>query len=66
MSTGKPQQYFVSLVRDLRKLPAETGWLESRQGRASPGSIGGYLSAVSHDVALNCRANAYLVWGIQL
>jgi ATP-dependent DNA helicase RecG len=66
MSTDKPQEYFVGLVRALRKLPAETGWLESRQGEAHPESIGGSLSAVSHDVALNCKANAYLVWGIHL
>jgi hypothetical protein len=63
MSTDKPHQYFVGLVRELRKVRAETGWLESRQGEANPKSIGGYISASSNDVALNCRANAYLVWG---
>ena len=65
MSTDKSQDYLVGLVNELRKLPAETGWLEFKENAANPEDIGEYLSALSNTAALNGKANAYLVWGIK-
>ena len=63
MSTDKPQEYLVGLVNELRKLPAETGWVEFKENAANPEDIGEYLSALSNSAALNGKANAYLIWG---
>ena len=65
MSTDKSQEYLAGLVNELRKLPAETGWLELKENVANPEDIGEYLSALSNAAALNGKANAYLVWGIK-
>lgn len=65
MSTDKPQEYLVGLVNELRKLPAETGWVEFKENVANPEDIGEYLSALSNTAALNGKANAYLVWGVK-
>ena len=43
MSTDKPQEYLVGLVNELRKLPAETGWVEFKENAANPEDIGEYL-----------------------
>ena len=59
MSTDKPQEYLVGLVNELRKLPAETGWVEFKENAANPEDIGEYLSALSNSAALNGKANAY-------
>ena len=58
MSTDKSQEYLVGLVNELRKLPAETGWLEFKENVANPEDIGEYLSALSNAAALNGKANA--------
>jgi predicted HTH transcriptional regulator len=65
MSTDKSQEYLVGLVKELCKLPTETGWLEFKENVANPEEIGEYLSALSNTAALNGKANAYLVWGIK-
>lgn len=65
MSSDKSPEYLVGLVNELRKLPAETGWLEFKENVAQPEDIGEYLSALSNTAALNGKANAYLVWGIE-
>lgn len=65
MSSDKSQEYLVGLVDELRKLPAETGWLEFKENVANPEEIGEYLSALSNTAALDGKANAYLIWGIK-
>jgi ATP-dependent DNA helicase RecG len=65
MSTDKPEDYLVGLVNELRKLPAETGWVEFKENVANPQDIGEYLSALSNTAALCGKANAYVVWGIK-
>ncbi len=64
-NTLPTQEYLNSLVAELRKLPAETGWAEFKENNANPEDIGEYLSALSNTAALNGKANAYVVWGVK-
>ena len=65
MSTEKHHEYLAGLVDELRKLPRETGWVEFKANNATPDDIGQYLSALSNAAAINGKAHAYLVWGIE-
>ncbi|PKO83953.1 MAG: transcriptional regulator [Betaproteobacteria bacterium HGW-Betaproteobacteria-11] len=65
MTTDRPADYLVSLVRELCKLPQETEWAEFKENDAEPPQIGEYLSALSNSAALAGKAFAYLVWGIR-
>jgi len=49
----------------MRKLPAETGWVEFKENLNNPEDIGEYLSALSNAAALENKPEAYLIWGIQ-
>ncbi len=64
MNVDKSQDYLIGLVNEFRKLPCETAWLEFKTNNGSPEEIGEYLSALSNSAALNQKANAYLIWGI--
>lgn len=64
MNSDKNRDYLVGLVTELRKLPAETGWVEFKENTARPEDIGEYLSALSNTAALHGKANAYLIWGL--
>ena len=64
MSTDRPADYLVSLVRELCKLSHETEWLEFKVDDAEPNEIGELLSALSNSAALVGKASAYLVWGV--
>lgn len=57
--------FLVGLVRELCKLPKETTWVEFKQNKAEPEDIGEYLSALSNGAALEGKAHAYLVWGVE-
>ncbi len=48
----RDEQYWVSLVHELRALPAETGWLEFKRNNGGPQEIGEYLSALANTAAL--------------
>jgi predicted HTH transcriptional regulator len=61
---NRTPEYLAGLVSELRKLPAETTWVEFKQNASNPEDIGEYLSALSNAAALEGKANAYLVWGI--
>jgi predicted HTH transcriptional regulator len=65
MNTVPTQDYLNSLVAELRKLPAETGWVEFKENKADPEEIGEYLSALSNTAALFGKANGYVVWGLR-
>lgn len=58
------QKYWTSLVRELLALPAETGWLEFKHNNAEPQEIGEYISALSNSAALEGKARAYMLWGV--
>ncbi|OFZ86044.1 MAG: transcriptional regulator [Betaproteobacteria bacterium RBG_16_64_18] len=65
MTTDRHSDYLVSLVRELCKLPRETEWVEFKLNNADPQKIGEYLSALANAAALNGKAFAYLVWGVE-
>lgn len=58
------QDYYRSLADNLRKLPAETEWLEYKSNNADPQMIGEYISALSNSAALAGKEKGYLIWGI--
>lgn len=58
------QDYYLNLIERLRKLPAETEWLEYKSNNTEPQMIGEYISALSNSVALNNKEKGYLIWGI--
>lgn len=60
MNRDNINDYWIGLVQELRKLPAETGWLEFKENNESPNDIGQYLSALSNTAALQGKANAYI------
>lgn len=64
MTVDRPTEYLIGLVHELRKLPAETEWVEFKHNRAEPEEIGEYLSALANSAALLGKVNAYLVWGV--
>ena len=63
MITGQ-QDYYISLIERLRRLPAETEWLEYKSNNIDPQMIGEYISAISNSAALERREKGYLLWGI--
>lgn len=65
MTPARDVIYWTGLVRELCKLPAETPWLEFKHNNGDPDTIGENLSALSNAAALDGRANAYLIWGIE-
>ena len=64
MTTDRPAEYLVSLVRELCKLPHETEWVEFKESNSNPQEIGEYISALANSAALEGKAFAYLVWGV--
>ena len=64
MTIDRPQEYLVGLVRELCKLPHETEWVEFKHNNCDPEEMGEYISALANAAALNGKANAYVVWGI--
>lgn len=53
-----------TLLRELIKLPNETGWVEFKQNNQDPKMIGEYLSALANSATLHGKQTAYVVWGI--
>src|SRR5438093_10455022 len=64
MTSDRTVEYFVSLIKELCKLPDETEWVEFKVNVAEPKEIGEYLSALSNSAALAGKAFGYLVWGV--
>ena len=65
MNANRTSEYLSGIITELRKLPAETTWLEFKESDTNPEDIGEYLSALSNSAALAGKANAYVVWGIK-
>ncbi len=65
MTSENTSEYFVRLVRELCKLPAETEWVEFKINKADPQEIGEYISAIANSAALAEREHGYLVWGVE-
>ena len=64
MSTNRPVEYLTDLVRELRKLPGETEWVEFKVNLDRPQEIGEYISALANSAALSGKAFAFVVWGV--
>lgn len=58
------QEYYISLIERLCKLPNETEWLEFKVNNDEPDMIGEYISALSNSAAICEKETAYLLWGI--
>lgn len=65
MSTTRYRDDDARLVQELCKLPRETEWLEFKGNQEEPYAIGEYLSALANSAALNGKAFAYVVWGVE-
>lgn len=62
---GRPIEYYIGLINELRKLPSETEWLEFKHNKADPEEIGEYCSALVNSALLSSgKTTAYLIWGI--
>jgi len=64
VTQSRSEKYLVDLVNELRQLPAETGWVEFKTNNEHPQGIGEYISALANSAALEGKAFAYMVWGI--
>ena len=60
----KSEDYLISLIEELCKLPKETTWLEFKENISEPERIGKYISALSNSATLACKSNGYLIWGV--
>ena len=58
------RDYYIQLIERLRKLPAETEWVEYKMNNFSPEKIGEYISALSNSAVICDKEKAYLIWGI--
>lgn len=65
MSFTMSDDYAIDLVNELRKLPAETEYVEFKVNNADPERIGAYISALANAAALIGKTRAYLIWGIE-
>lgn len=64
MTPSRATDYLAGLVRELCKLPRETEWVEFKRNNSDPQMIGENLSALANAAAINGKANAHLVWGV--
>jgi predicted HTH transcriptional regulator len=55
----------VTLIDDLRALPAETTWVEFKHENADPEGLGKRISALSNAARIDGQDTAYIVWGVE-
>ena len=53
------------LVKELSRLPNETGWVEFKHNNDEPHMIGEDISALANSAVLTGRSHAYMIWGIE-
>ena len=58
------QSETIKQINDLRRLPAETEWVEFKLNYQDPNKIGEYISALANSACLHQRSEAYLIFGI--
>ncbi len=57
--------HHISLLDALRVEPDETEWLEFKESRYDPQTLGEYLSALANSACLHWKPKGYLVFGIE-
>lgn len=55
----------ITLINELRALPAETTWVEFKGNNSDPDMIGKRCSALSNSARIEGKDAAYMVWGIE-
>lgn len=65
MTFERQNEYLASIINELRKLPAETEWVEFKHNKSESEEIGEYISALANSAVLMGKVNAYMVWGIE-
>ena len=65
MTGRRDRDYLLGLVRELRRLPHETEWVEFKVDQRVPRAIGEYVSALANAAALHDKTRAYVLWGIE-
>jgi len=53
MTSNRNRDYLLGPVRELRRLPHETEWVEFKVDRRDPRAIGEYVSALANAAALH-------------
>ncbi len=64
MTIVRSNEYLMSVINELRKLPGETEWVEFKGNNSKPEEIGEYLSAIANSAALLGEVNGYVIWGV--
>ncbi len=59
-----PEVSKIELVYSLIGFPAETEWLEFKEGNGDPEKLGRDISALANSAALCGRDRAYRIWGV--
>ncbi len=64
MTRARSTASLTGLVRELLKQPKESEWVEFKHNNDDAQEIGEYISGLANSAALEERAFAYLLWGI--
>ncbi len=65
MNVNRDNDHLTGLVRELRKLPHETEWVEFKLSHSEPQAVGEYIAALANAAALNGETHGYVLWGIE-
>ena len=65
MIPTRSPEYLSGMVRELRRLPSETEWVEFKGNNDNPETIGRNVSALANGAAINGKTSASAIWGIE-
>jgi predicted HTH transcriptional regulator len=65
MTRTRSSESLIGLVRELLKQPKEAEWVEFKLNNDDAQEIGEYISALANSAALEEKAFAYVLWGIE-
>ena len=65
MIPARSPEYLADMVRELRRLPSETEWVEFKGDNKTPETIGRNISALANGAAVNGKTSASAIWGIE-
>lgn len=64
MARRRTEPQLQALLKEFRKLPQETEWLEFKQNKEKPEEIGEYISAMANSAALADKQCGFVIWGV--